>query len=64
MPGELTSQLGNSTLAALVYADPYTQAALYPVGTPERAGMIAAYAYVQKILCSELSPTCTAREWH
>jgi SIT family siderophore-iron:H+ symporter-like MFS transporter len=53
MPGQLETQIGNNTLAALVYADPYTYAALYPVGTPVRTGMIAAYAHVQKILCSE-----------
>ena len=53
MPGQLTQHLGNATLAMEVYADPYTAAALYPVGTEIREGILASYTYVQNILCSK-----------
>lgn len=54
MPGELTSRIGNETLALSIYADPYTAAITYPVGTAVRTGMIDAYVHVQRILCSKL----------
>jgi SIT family siderophore-iron:H+ symporter-like MFS transporter len=40
----------NATLALDVYADPYTFADSYPVGTPERDAVIHAYQNVQKLL--------------
>ncbi|KAM0754821.1 MFS general substrate transporter [Meredithblackwellia eburnea MCA 4105] len=51
LPNQLTKQLGNSTLAASVYADPYTFADTYAVGTAERTGAILAYRYIQRLLC-------------
>lgn len=53
MPTQLTKNLGNATLALEVYADPYTAAATYPVGTTVREGILASYTYVQNILCSK-----------
>lgn len=53
MPVALSERIANQTLAAAVYADPYTNAALYPWGSPEREGMVGAYASVQRILASE-----------
>lgn len=57
MPGKLAHHLTNSTLAASVYADPYTFANTYLPGTPEREGVTLAYMEVQKTLCSEC-PFC------
>ncbi|KAF2013596.1 siderochrome-iron transporter-like protein Sit1 [Aaosphaeria arxii CBS 175.79] len=51
IPGELERKTGNSTLAATVYADPFTFATTYPVGTPERDAVIEAYRHVQRLLC-------------
>lgn len=51
IPNELTQQTGNSTLAASVYADPFTFAMTYPVGTLERDAVIQAYRHVQRLLC-------------
>ncbi|KAI8942966.1 ferrioxamine B transporter [Plenodomus lindquistii] len=51
IPGELLRQTGNSTLAATVYADPFTFATTYPMGTPERDAVVAAYRHVQRLLC-------------
>lgn len=48
---KLLDQLGDATIAASVYADPYTAAATYPVGTPERTAIIRAYQSVQRLLC-------------
>lgn len=50
MPQELMARLDNQTLAMEVYASPYAAIIPYPVGTPERADMTAAYSAVQKIL--------------
>ncbi|KAL5627693.1 hypothetical protein BROUX41_003846 [Berkeleyomyces rouxiae] len=52
LPDRLEKNLAgiNSTLAALTYQDPFTQAALYPVGTPERDAIIEAYRHVQRLL--------------
>lgn len=52
LPGELSKRLDplNGTLAELTFADPFIIAAEYPVGTPERDGVIDAYKYAQKIL--------------
>lgn len=43
--------LGNSTLAASTYANPFLIIAEYPVGTPERTAIIAAYQHAQRLLC-------------
>ncbi|KAH7089591.1 siderochrome-iron transporter-like protein Sit1 [Paraphoma chrysanthemicola] len=51
VPAELTRQTGNSSLAATVYADPFTFALSYPVGTPERDAVVQAYRHVQRLLC-------------
>lgn len=50
MPAELNARIANQTLAAEVYASPYTAIIGYPVGTPEREGMTEAYRAVQRIL--------------
>lgn len=42
LPGLLAENMG-SELAASVYGDPFTAAYTYPIGTPERDGMITAY---------------------
>ncbi|KAF2031580.1 siderochrome-iron transporter-like protein Sit1 [Setomelanomma holmii] len=51
IPSQLTRETGNSTLAATVYADPFTFAITYPVGTPERDAVVQAYRHVQRLLC-------------
>jgi SIT family siderophore-iron:H+ symporter-like MFS transporter len=51
IPNELLRQTGSAELAAAVYADPFTFAAEYPVGTPEREAVIVAYRHVQRLLC-------------
>ncbi|KAH8710046.1 siderochrome-iron transporter-like protein Sit1 [Phaeosphaeriaceae sp. PMI808] len=51
MPGELVRRTGNSTLAATVYAGPFSFAIAYPIGTPERDAVIQAFKHVQKLLC-------------
>ena len=54
LPGRLESNLAfqnNVTLAAAAYANPFAVAALYPVGTPERTGIVDAYQNVQRLLC-------------
>lgn len=52
MPVELNSRLTNQTLAAEVYASPYTAIIGYPVGSVERDGITEAYRSVQRILAS------------
>ncbi|KAH7392045.1 siderochrome-iron transporter-like protein Sit1 [Phaeosphaeria sp. MPI-PUGE-AT-0046c] len=51
IPGQLTLQTGNATLAAAVFADPFTFATANPVGTPDRDAVILAYRHVQRLLC-------------
>ncbi|PWY96724.1 MFS general substrate transporter [Aspergillus sclerotioniger CBS 115572] len=51
LPGELNSRLGNATLAAQAYADPFTFSATYPMGTPDRDAVVAAYKSTQRLLC-------------
>jgi SIT family siderophore-iron:H+ symporter-like MFS transporter len=51
LPGELSRRLTNQTLAAEVYASPLTTAILYPMGSPERAGIVEAYKHTQRLLC-------------
>jgi len=41
----------NETLAAAAYADPFSIALLYPVGTPERQALIDSYQHIQRLLC-------------
>jgi MFS transporter, SIT family, siderophore-iron:H+ symporter len=54
LPGELERQLsgfGNATLASTAYGNPFGAIAEYPIGTPERTGIIAAYQHTQRLLC-------------
>ncbi|RDW65673.1 putative siderochrome-iron transporter Sit1 [Aspergillus mulundensis] len=52
LPSKLTDRLnGNSTLAAEIYADPFTFALGNPVGTPDRDAVVAAYMDTQRLLC-------------
>jgi SIT family siderophore-iron:H+ symporter-like MFS transporter len=51
IPKQLARQLGDASLAAVVYGDPFTFAAKYPVGTVERVAVMEAYRHVQKLLC-------------
>ncbi|ROT43000.1 MFS general substrate transporter [Sodiomyces alkalinus F11] len=54
LPGTLAdrlAQFNNDTIATMTYDDPFTAVALYPVGTPEREQIIAAYQHVQRLLC-------------
>ncbi|KAL4778433.1 major facilitator superfamily domain-containing protein [Aspergillus varians] len=48
---ELSRTLGNATLAAEIYADPFTFAAANPVGTPARDAVILGYMHTQRLLC-------------
>ncbi|CAE6471065.1 unnamed protein product [Rhizoctonia solani] len=50
LPKKLAEHLGNATAAASAYASPLTYIASYPVGTPERTAMVAAYSDVQRYL--------------
>ncbi|EXJ93019.1 MFS transporter, SIT family, siderophore-iron:H+ symporter [Capronia epimyces CBS 606.96] len=54
LPSQLEERLAafdNSTLAAATYADPFSVIAEYPVGTPVRTAIIAAYQHAQRLLC-------------
>lgn len=51
LPGELNSRLGNATLATQAYKDPFTFSATYPIGTPDRDAVVAAYKHTQRLLC-------------
>jgi SIT family siderophore-iron:H+ symporter-like MFS transporter len=51
VPDELARRIGDPSLAAVVYGDPFTFATQYPVGTVERTAVIQAYRHVQKLLC-------------
>ncbi|PWY85571.1 MFS general substrate transporter [Aspergillus eucalypticola CBS 122712] len=51
LPGELNSRLSNATMAAQAYKDPFTFSATYPIGTPERDAVVAAYKHTQRLLC-------------
>ncbi|KAK0624422.1 major facilitator superfamily domain-containing protein [Immersiella caudata] len=53
LPGELQSRMapfGNDTYATSAYADPFTFAAQFPVGTPERQALIDSYKHAQRLL--------------
>ncbi|CAG5177754.1 uncharacterized protein ALTATR162_LOCUS8362 [Alternaria atra] len=51
IPNELARRIGDPSLASVVYGDPFSFAASYPVGTAERTAVIEAYRHVQKLLC-------------
>jgi SIT family siderophore-iron:H+ symporter-like MFS transporter len=51
VPRELEKRTASPALAAQVYADPFSFAAEYPVGTAERDAVVATYRYVQRLLC-------------
>ncbi|GFN15237.1 siderophore transporter [Aspergillus tubingensis] len=51
LPGELNSRLGNATMAAQAYKDPFTFSTTYPIGTPDRDAVVAAYKHTQRLLC-------------
>ncbi|SPB44640.1 unnamed protein product [Aspergillus niger] len=51
LPGELNSRLGNATLATQAFKDPFTFSATYPIGTPDRDAVVAAYKHTQRLLC-------------
>lgn len=51
MYNRLLQYVEDPAVAQAMYGDPYTAAAQYPVGTPERTGMIRAYQSVQRLLC-------------
>ncbi|GCB27027.1 siderophore iron transporter 1 [Aspergillus awamori] len=51
LPGELNSRLGNTTLATQAFKDPFTFSATYPIGTPDRDAVVAAYKHTQRLLC-------------
>jgi SIT family siderophore-iron:H+ symporter-like MFS transporter len=40
----------NATLAVAAYADPFGEAARYPIGTDERTGIVNAYQSIQRLL--------------
>ena len=54
LPQRLSANLerfGNATLATAAYGDPFTFTAAYPVGTPQRHGVVDAYQHTQRLLC-------------
>ena len=54
LPGRLNANLarfGNATLPIAVYGDPFTFTTANPVGTEQRAEVIDAYQYIQRLLC-------------
>jgi SIT family siderophore-iron:H+ symporter-like MFS transporter len=51
LPGELENRLGNATLAAEVYGNPFAFAIANPVGTPDRDAVVLAYKHAQRLLC-------------
>lgn len=51
LPAKLSLYLTNQTLATETYASPFTVVPLYPIGTPERDGIVRAYNDVQRLLC-------------
>lgn len=48
---ELTSQLGDATLASTIFGDPFTFVAANPVGTEQRDAVVLAYRHTQRLLC-------------
>lgn len=51
LPAELIRQLGNETLAAEVYGEPFPFVIANPVGTPDRDAVVVAYQKTQRLLC-------------
>jgi len=51
LPNQLTSRLGNATLAHEIYGSPLTQALLYDFGSPERTAIVDSYKHTQRLLC-------------
>ena len=51
LPAKLESTLGNSTLAASIYADPFPFVDANPMGTPDREAVVVAYREIQRLLC-------------
>ncbi|KAH7132570.1 siderochrome-iron transporter-like protein Sit1 [Dendryphion nanum] len=51
IPGQLTQELGNSTLALQWYYQPLALIAEYPFSTTERQAVTEAYKHVQRLLC-------------
>ncbi|ODV72603.1 MFS general substrate transporter, partial [Cyberlindnera jadinii NRRL Y-1542] len=49
LPDRLARNLGNATLAAEVYADPYTFAANNAWETPQRQAVVEAYIHIQRL---------------
>lgn len=49
LPDRLARNLGNVTLAAEVYANPYKFAANYDWATPERQAAVEAYTHIQRL---------------
>lgn len=49
LPARLEKNLGNATMAAAVYGDPYTFVAANPWGTPDRVAVVEAYRYIQRL---------------
>jgi SIT family siderophore-iron:H+ symporter-like MFS transporter len=53
LPGQLSERLAkfdNATLTTLAYADPFTFAAEYRVGTLERQALVDSYKHAQRLL--------------
>lgn len=52
LPSSLHEELGhiNSTLATSAYADPFGAIADWPMGTPERTGIVRSYQYIQRLI--------------
>ncbi|KAI9044359.1 putative siderochrome-iron transporter Sit1 [Aspergillus affinis] len=48
---ELTSQLGDATLASTIFGDPFTFVASNPIGTDQRDAVVLAYRHTQRLLC-------------
>ncbi|PGH04451.1 hypothetical protein AJ80_08504 [Polytolypa hystricis UAMH7299] len=51
LPSTLTDYLGDATIAAAVYADPFSFSAENPIGTRDRDLVVDAYRHTQKLLC-------------
>ncbi|RAH45813.1 putative siderochrome-iron transporter Sit1 [Aspergillus brunneoviolaceus CBS 621.78] len=49
--GSALARLNNATLAAEVYADPFTFSLQHPMATPARDAVVDAYRDAQKLLC-------------
>ncbi|KAA8646859.1 hypothetical protein EYZ11_008633 [Aspergillus tanneri] len=48
---QLTSRLGDASLAATIFASPFEWVAANPVGTRDRDAVILAYRHTQRLLC-------------